>query len=454
MLLSQIAASAGGVLYTDGEFNGVAVDSRKIREGNLFVCFRGARVDGHDFISQAVSAGAAAALCERRLDADIPQLVVDSSVLALQQFAADYRRSLDVKITAVTGSVGKTSTKEFIYAVLSRRFPTHKTYGNMNSETGLPITLLGIKPSDRAAVVELGMSALGEIKALSDIANPDVAVITNIGFSHIESLGSQQNILRAKLEIIDGLKKDGVLILNADDQFLRQAKEALYGSRQILTFGIDSTDCDVRAESVCCADGGQDFILHFPGNTFRAKILCEGRHNVYNALAAAAVGFCYGLDAQTVCDGLLDFRNAPMRQDCYDRDGFYIIEDCYNASPASVRAAADILSRRSGGKIAVLGDMLELGDYSESLHRQAGSCLRGVDSVIAFGNFAIDYISGAVDAGVPPEKCLACSDASEAGRMLYKIASESDNILVKASRGMRGEDVLKTFFALCEGEEV
>lgn len=453
MRLSLVANVLMGTLTGDCEFNSFAIDSRDVNPGDIFVCLKGARVDGHDYIRQAQANGAAGFLCERPLDTSLPCLIVPSALEGLQQFSAWYRDNLDVRVVAVTGSVGKTTTKECIASVLFQIYRTHKTQGNKNSETGLPLTLIGIRSDDQAAVVEMGMSAAGEIKVLSDLARPDIAVITNIGVSHIENLGSQENILRAKLEILSGLKQNGILILNYDDPYLCKAYDELNSkiSQRIIRYGISNPACDVYAQEIVMGSGNLRFLVQTPDEEMTILMPCEGVHNVYNALAAIAVGVCMNVPADGIREGLKCFQNVPLRQQSYERCGFQIIEDCYNASPASMQAAINVLRLRNCRKIVVFGDMLELGEFSQELHRQVGQMLKDIDAVIAFGTYRNCYIEGAISAGVSRDACYSCADAEIAAETLLRVAKTGDCILVKASRGMQAENVLKRFFELKNG---
>lgn len=441
--LSDFAAVCGGELHGDCVFANVEIDSRKVCLGDLFVCLKGERVDGHDYAENAAAAGAVGILCERRANTNLPYLQVKDSVKALQQFAAEIRRRKQPFVVAVTGSVGKTSTKECIYAVLSEKGSTHKTPGNLNSETGVPRTILGMKDEDEALVVEMGMSARGEISVLTRIARPDVAVVTGIGVSHLEHLGSRENICRAKLEILEGLDKNGTIVYNGDDPYLAAEAETICRFRT-MTFGY-SEKCTVRAEDVRISTGSTSFTALTPSGSVRITLPCEGKHNVMNAMAAVCVGLIKEIPLEKIAEGLTRFRQAPMRGQQYEKDGVCLIEDCYNAAPESMTAALALLAAKHGRRISVLGDMLELGAMADEMHRQIGAKAAGMDVLIFFGNHNACYSSGAVLAGADANKILLCANAEEAGRMLKAIAQPGDVVLVKASRGMRGEKVIEKF---------
>lgn len=444
MKLSEIRAAAGGEMLGDASFEGIEIDSRTVKPGCLFVCLKGERADGHDYAVRAQEAGAACLLCERKTESDLPCLIVPDAVKALQDFASAYRDTLDVTLTAVTGSVGKTSTKECIAAALSKCFKTYKTPGNMNSETGLPRTILGITPSDRFAVTEMGMCNLGEIRVLTKIAKPNVAVITNIGFCHLENLRTRENILKAKLEILEGLAENGLLVYNGDDPYLCSAKETISRYRHV-SYG-KGDGCDLRAQNIRTENGTTTFDAVTPAGTVTVRMPCEGEHHVYNALAAVAVGLEMKMSLEDIASGLCDFTAVPMRQQIFDRDGFHVIEDCYNAAPESMNAALNLLKWKQGRKVVVLGDMLELGPLSDEMHRKVGALASFADEAVFFGPHASCFAEGAIGAGMKKEKIRLADSSLSAGKMLKKIAGQGDWILVKSSRGMHGENALEVFF--------
>lgn len=438
--LSDLASVVGGVCVKDGTFTDYCIDSRKAKPGDLFICLPGARTDGHDYADKAREKGAVALLIERDVPTDLPRVKVKSTLEAIQKFAAWYRNQCDLKVVAVTGSVGKTTTKEFIASVLSEQFPTYKTQGNMNSETGLPLTLLHVLPEHRMAVTEMGMSGFGEISLLSEIARPDIAVLTNIGVCHIEYLGSQENILKAKMEIVDGMSDDGILVINGDDPYFSTVTDT---KQRRVTYGLSRPDFDYYAYNVSVMSDGVRFTAKTPVGDLDVELPIDGVHNVYNALAAIAVGVLSGMDLKKIGKGLRAMKKAPMRQNIRRELGMTLIEDCYNASPTSMKASIDVLKGKKGRKVAVLGDMLELGENSAEYHRQVGTYLEGVTSLIAYGQYASAYLEGAKAAGVP--QCIPCATASDAAINLGLVARKGDVILFKASRGMHAEQVLEEF---------
>lgn len=438
--LSEFARIVGGTCLRDGECSDFCIDSRKGKPGDLFVCLKGARVDGHDYIEKAKENGVSGVLAERDTGSGLPCVIVPSALKALQDYAAWYRLRPDLNVVAVTGSVGKTTTKEFIASVLATGFPTYKTQGNMNSETGLPLTLLHAAPTDRMIVAEMGMCGFGEISELSLIARPDIAVLTNIGVNHIEYLGSQENILKAKMEVLDGMSSDGILVVNGDDPYLASVSGI---PQKIVTYGLNRPDYDYYAYNVAVLSEGVSFTAKTPVGDLDVKLAIDGVHNVYNSLAAIAVGVLSGIDLRSIGEGLRGMEKAPLRQNIRKERGMTLIEDCYNASPTSMAASLKVLKGKEGRKIAVLGDMLELGEHASEYHEQVGELLEGVSVLIAYGNHAEDYLRGAKKAGVLQR--IPCRTTEEASVNLELVARKGDVILFKASRGMRAEDVIERF---------
>lgn len=429
-------------------FSGFATDSREVKEGDCFLCIRGERTDGHLYIASAEENGAACFLCEEDLKTKLPYIKVKSVTEGLQNMALHHRKTslFDTKIVAVTGSVGKTTTKELTAVVLSEAYKTYKTRGNKNSETGLPITVLETESGHQAAVVEMGMSGLGEIRTLSKVALPDIGIITNIGLSHIEHLKTQENILKAKTEIVDGMAPSSPLLLNADDPLLFGWK----GWENILFFGIRNPAADFRAEEIAGDDHSVRFTIVHGKERVPAGIPIAGVHNVYNALAAVASGVLLGIPLEKGAEGLKNYVSPPMRQKIYETKGITVFEDCYNAVPDSVIASLQVLKRMNGRRIALLGDMLELGERSAELHRLVGQSLSGVDFCISYGPHAEDYAEGARNAGLPRENIFAFPVREEASRKLIETVRKGDCILFKASRGMHAEEVLKELFLTLE----
>ncbi len=444
--LKQAAAFCGGAVlpqYEQIAFTGAAIDSRAVEPGQLFVALQGAR-DGHDFIPMAIEHGAAAALGERQL-ADVPMIVVPDARLALGAIARHWREQMSCRVVGITGSVGKTTTKEMTAAVLQSTFQTHKTKKNFNNDLGLPMTILDIPPACEAAVTEMGMNHLGEISYLTSIAQPDVAVITNIGTMHIENLGSREGILRAKLEILEGLRPGGQVILNGDEPLLRAAKLPV----KPLFFGID-TECDLRAVQIELGQGFTRFIAEGFGQRIPIDLPVEGRHNVYDALAAALVGLSLGVRPERIAKALSFFRNTGDRQNVLEVGGYTLIADCYNAGPESVAAALAVLRARRtpGRRVAVLGDMLELGDHAPAAHTEMGRrAAEAADLVLLYG--PMSHLA----AEAAGEKALHFETHEDLVRCLRERTAPGDLILFKGSHGMHMERALELFTKEIETEE-
>lgn len=445
MNLREIEEATGGKLFgKDLTVSAVTIDSREATEGALYVAIRGERFDGHDFCASAVGNGAFAVVCERPPEVEIPYILVESTRQALLDIAKFHRaHCADVKIVGLTGSVGKTTTKEMVYAVLSEQFRAIKTEGNLNNEIGMPKTLFRLTESTEAAVIEMGMSDFGEIERMTLACRPNLAIITNIGVSHIEFLGSRDGILQAKTEIVKGLPHGAPLILNGDDDKLWNYKNTDY--KQIY-FGIDNPQAEIRGEHIETANGETVFTVRFGGGKIqRVTVPTVGKHNVYDALAAFAAGLCFGIPPQKIADGLRKYAPAGMRQRIKTVSGVTVIEDCYNASPDSQKAALNVLSSLDATrKIAVLGDMLELGDYSEEAHRAVGAYAAGcqVDILFCFGKASVWIAEAAKDS----VKTMHFTDKSALTEALIATVRAGDAVLFKASRGMALEEIIQKLY--------
>ena len=437
--LKQAAEWCGGTVlqeYEDVSFFSSHVDSRQIRPGELFVAIRGEK-DGHSYIPAAMAAGAAAALGERQLPG-VPMIVVPDSLRAWQQIAARWREGLKgLRIIGLTGSVGKTTTKEMTAQACSAVRKTQFTLENYNNEMGVPKTLLELRPETELAVVEMGMNHFGEISRLTALVRPDVAVITNIGTMHIENLGSREGICRAKLEILEGLAPDGIAVLNGDEPLLRQANPAC----RKLWFGLGAEN-DLRAEEIRYTETGIAFTAVGFGRRLPVELPVPGRHYVMNALAALLAARCAGVAMEQAAEALRSFENTGNRLRISRARGCTVIADCYNAGPESMKAAFEVLRERpaAGRRIAVLGDMLELGSYAPVAHRNAGEqAAAAADLVLAFGD---ESRALAAAAG---EKARHFDSREELLAALLETARPGDAILFKASHGMHLEQVLEAF---------
>ena len=437
--LKQAALWCGGTVapaFAEVSFCGANFDSRNLQEGELFVAVTGAR-NGHDFILDALEKGAAAVLVSEPVREDIPAIYVSNTVTALQDIARGYRESLSLRVVGVTGSVGKTTTKEMIAAVLGTTYRTQKTPENFNNGLGLPVTVLRLDRSDEAAVLEMGMNHFGEIALLTRIAQPDIAVITNVGTMHMENLGSREGILQAKLEILEGLRPGGLAVFNGDNDLLSSVAEQYHA----VTFGLGEKN-DVRAENITTENDTTHFTADAFGTSLEITLPAVGEHNILNALAAIAVGLKCGVAPERIESGLAGFRNTGMRQHIYDCRGVKIIEDCYNAGPESMEAAFGVLGSYPGRKLAALGGMLELGPLAPQAHYRVGTlAAQTADVLFAYGANSEQTVRGALDAGMKNAKYFESHE--ELAQALKAELRAGDNLLVKGSRGMKMERVLR-----------
>ena len=439
-----------GQVEGDPVVTAVVTDNRAAGPGSLFVCIRGARADGHDYAAKAVQAGACAVVAQHPVQG-VPSgrcVLVQNPLDAMIRMGANYRAGFSPVLVGVTGSVGKTTTKEFCYAVFSAFGKTLKTEGNQNNEIGMPNTLFRLDGTTRYAVVEMGMQGLGEIEKLTLAARPCGAIITCIGQSHLEQLGTRENILKAKMEICAGLPDGAPLIVNADNDLLSHAQVPARLRR--VSFGIEA-DADVRAKGISTGPNGTDFtILDKQRGEFAAYIPAMGVHNVYDALSSWALAVSLGLDARKAAQALAHYKTTGHRQNIVQFRGLTMLEDCYNASPDSMRAALDILTRRTPGpggrRIAVLGDMLELGQASEQAHRQTGeAAAAAADLVIAVGPLSAALAEAARSRGT---KTLYCQSIGEVVEYLRLNLCCGDVVLAKASHAMQFEQMLNDLYAV------
>ena len=416
--------------------SGIKKDNRQVEPGDLFVAISGENFDGHDFVSAAAKNGAVAALVSKDTDADIPCLKVEDTVIGLQKIAAGYRNDFDIPVVGVTGSVGKTTTKEMIACVLSEKYNTLKTQGNLNNEIGLPFTVLELNSEHQAAVIEMGMNHFGEISRLTRVARPNIAVISVIGESHIEFLGSKEGILKAKLEILEGLSEDGVVILNGDDELLWSQKGKL--PFKTIYYGMKNAEVDIFGiEKSSSLEEITFTVREIEGAEF--KINVGGVHNLQNALAAIAVAKELKLSTAQIAAGLDAFENTGMRQKIIEKDGFLIINDCYNANPDSMRASLALLKKTEGRRIAVLADMLELGEASWDAHLAIGKvAAESADIIMVTGDMRETVAQGARGSEV-----YTFESAEELSKTLKGKLMPDDKVLVKASRGMHLERVVE-----------
>lgn len=421
----------------------IVIDSRLIKPGDLFVAYRGEKVDGHDYISAALDRGAACCLAERVPEGEGRGLILVPDVQsALEKIAAAYRARFSIPLIGVTGSVGKTTTKEMLHAVLSRRFNTLKTEGNLNNQIGVPMTLSRLEGRHEAAVVELGISGFGEMSVLAAMARPNIAVFTRIAHAHLEFLHDLDGVFKAKTELLAYLPPDGLVIVNGDDEKLRAVK----CPQRVITFGLGE-DCDVRAEKVEVDSAGCTSCEIVCGEArLTARIPAYGRHMIYAALASAAAGFALGLEAEEIAEGIAAYHTVGRRGVVCDTGYITLIDDCYNANPDSMYCAIDSLMTLPGRHVCVFSDMREQGETSSELHRAVGlyALEKGVDFVAAYG---------------PMSRCLTAAMGDKARHFetreelishLPALIERGDNVLVKASLGMHLEPVAEALKKLGE----
>ncbi len=444
MSLAQAAAIVGAANRPAGEFCGVATDSRSLRPGELFVALNGPRFDGHDYLAAAAAAGAAAALVQRA-DPGLPCLVVADPLTALGQLAAAWRARFQIPVLAVTGSTGKTSVKELLACALAGIGSVLATHGNRNNHIGLPLTLLELRGTHRAAVVEMGMSQVAEIAHLTRLAQPGVGLITNAGPAHLAGLGSVAAVARAKGELIEYLPASGIAVLNADDAYLPLWRQ-LAGSRQVVSFGL-AQPAQISAAYTLAADGTQ-IELHTPQGTQHTHLRLLGRHNVQNALAATAAALAIGRPLAEIAAGLASVAPLPGRMFPVPASaGARLIDDSYNANPLSVQAAIDVLAELPGERILVLGDMGELGDQALALHAACGAAARaaGIDRLLTLGPLSV---AAATAFG---SDALPCRELPQLLDALTSLLRPGVTALIKGSRSAGMERVVQAFAVTSPG---
>ena len=435
----------------DDEVTAIIHDSRKVIDDCVFLCIKGERVDGHSFAQQVIDDGAMAVISEKKLPGlKGTYLLVDSVLEATQRIAEFYRKTLDIKVVGITGSVGKTSTKEFIAAVLSKRYRVHKTKGNFNNQWGVPFTIFGLEKNDEVAVIEMGISDMGEMDELARMARPDIAVITNIGESHLEFFKTRDGILKAKTEIFNYMDSTGSIVLNGDDDKL----STIVSARKIKPsfFGLDPR-CEMSAERI--QDKGLegtefDMVMRDGGGKMSIHIVLPipGIQNIYNALAAATVGLKMGISPLQIKAAFQNMKNAEGRNNIIKTEKFMILDDCYNASPKSVESSIDTLNKMPGRKVAILGDMLELGEHSDKLHFRVGkyAAKANIDVIVCVGSSSEKTFMGAKMC--TDNKVVHFKDSRECIASLPDLLENGDSILVKASNAMRFSDIVNELKAM------
>jgi len=426
-------------------FERVTTDSRKISSDALFIALKGENFNGEDFAEESLKKGASAVLVSRSFNKNLDGIIikVDDTLMAYRQIAGAWRNRFNIPVVAVTGSNGKTTTKDLTAAALNGLGHVQKTSGNFNNEVGVPMTLLELNDKTNAAVVEIGMRGLGQIESLAQVVRPTIGIITNVSETHIELLGSIENIAKAKGELVEAIQSGGTIILNADNPHTAAMKNLAREGVKVLTYSLEC-DADFIAKNILIGSVSTEFILSFRGKEYDFEIPMLGRHNVSNALAAIAAGYACGLTVPEIQRGFSTFTTTKMRYEVIRRDGLTIINDAYNASPASMRAAIKTTSEVYDGRlIAVLGDMLELGEISERVHREIGAELveNKFDTLITLGELGKFIAAGARDAGL---KNIYSFDTHEAAaKKILELVRDGDTILFKASHVMHMEKIIE-----------
>lgn len=422
---------------------GISTNSREIGEGELFIPLVGEKFDGHEFIQAAFELGAAAVLTEKDTELYIDKTIirVEDTLKALGDIARYYKERCNIKSVAVTGSVGKTTTKDIIFSVVSQRYNTIKTIGSLNNFIGLPWTIFRLEKEHEAAVLEMGMNHFGEIDYLASIGRPDIAVITNIGESHIENLGSREGIFKAKMEMTKYFTKDNTLIVNGDDDFLGTVKGK--GEYKVVYYGINNPENDIYAKNI--ENNGLDgiaFTAVADGREYKTELNVPGVHNVYNALAAICVGRELGVPMDDILEGIRTFELTSQRLEIKEHKGITIINDCFNASPDSIRAALNVLKdTKANRRVAVLGDVLEMGDFAAEAHYKLAPALKdcGVDMLVTAGENMKHLARGAEEIGI--KEIHAFDKTLEVCNFVKENIKAGDAVLIKASHGMRFNEV-------------
>lgn len=452
LTLENIANACSGKLFLangdDAEktASSIIIDSRKCEKDCVFVATKGERVDGHSFIGQVFENGALAVICENMPKNIVGNyIIVENSFQALKDVAEFYRKQLSVKIVGIAGSVGKTSTKEMVAAVLAKKFSVQKTQGNFNNEVGVPLTIFTIDESHEVAVVEMGISDFGEMSRLSKIVKPDICVMTNIGPCHLENLKDLDGVLKAKSEIFEAMNKAGFVVLNGDDEKLRTI--ARVHDKTPNYFGINSVN-DIYADNILNRGLlGTECDIHVKNEKFHVTIPLPGNHHILNALAGAEVGLLLGMDFREIADGISSVKSTAGRSNLIETEKYILIDDCYNANPKSMKAAIDLLNQAEGAKIAILGDMFELGDNEEELHSEVGTYLSktNTDVLIAIGKLSANIYEKASNCN----KKLYFETLDDAIDKINSIVGDvycRDNVkpavLIKASHGMHFEKIV------------
>ena len=432
-------------------------DTREVQKGDTYIAFKGENRDGNLMYEDALRNGAKVCILQEssvenikikeKIEekySDVSIVLVENTIKALQEIAT-YKRSLyDIPVVGITGSVGKTSTKDIIASVMAKKYNVLKTQGNYNNQIGMPLTLLGLKDHN-AAVIEMGMNQKGEISNLTKIAKPTVAVITNVGTAHIGNLGSRENILSAKLEILEGLKENGTLVINNDNDMLHNWYETNRKNNfKVVTFGMENKS-DIMPYDIVLGENGSTYKIDVDGRTYNVNISVGGNHFVLNSLCAIAIGRLFNIKMEDILEGIANFELTKRRMQVEKNShGITIINDCYNANYDSMKAAIEYLGKiNANKKVAVLGGMLELGEFSKNLHEKVGEEIvkNNIDILITVGELAKDIANKALSEGISKEKIYMCENNGKAIETIGKIAKSGDVILLKASNGLNFQEI-------------
>jgi len=440
----------------DAFFTGVSTDTRKVGQKSLFVALKGDRFDAHDFVGAAIAQGAAGVVVEESRGIELPagaiKIEVTDTLIALQQIAAGYRRKLPVKTVAVTGSNGKTSTKEFTAAVLSKGFVTRKTLGNLNNHIGVPLTIFQLDTDTQMGVIEMGMNHAGELAPLMEIAQPIIGIVTNVSPVHIENFKDENGIAEEKATVVRGIPADGHAIINLDDKWCPIVSKGV--TAKIMTFGINNQSATLWADAMSTGKDGIRYTLHHEGKSYPAFSPVFGEHMVYNAMAGSLAGLISGLSWEAICAGLAEVQLPGMRMQQLQIKGVNLINDAYNANPVSMAAGLKTLKTVGAGTncFAVVGTMYELGSLAVEEHKNVGRLAAelGLDGLFARGEFATQIIQGAREAGMKPGQVSAVNEALEIATLLNQQCKPGDHVLIKGSRGAKMEEVVAAWQQLAQ----
>ena len=445
-----ILASKGKLVSKMSEnstVNDIVIDSRKANKDNAFVAIIGENLDGHNFINSAINQGCKTIIKNKNSNVDIENkeinvIEVEDTQIALGDIAKFYKEKFKIPFIAVTGSVGKTTTRDMVHSTISARYNALKNVGNLNNHFGVPLTLFNLNKEHEAAVIEMGMSNFGEIEYLANMVQPQIGIISNVGYSHVEYLGSREGIFKAKMEVTANFDSNSLLIINGDDDCLKilKGKDLVY---QLKTFGFEK-DNDIYCEDYKMTDDSITFTAVIDGNHEEFFIPTVGEHNIYNAMAAILVGINLNMTIEEIKEGLKNFQCTKNRLDIIKTNNITIIDSVYNASIDSMNATLSILGRYNNRRVAILGDMFEMGDYAEFAHRQVGKfAANNMDVMVAIGKDAEYIVKELIETGVNPENLYHFNTKEEAIDRLDNIIKENDVVLVKASRGMHLEKVVE-----------